>query len=132
MSKTIGYGWYTKTDPEENKDPMLGYNKELSGLAETLELAEKHMKICCMELPGLYKEEESVFFKLTLERLDSEEKSETEVMKQWIQKAKALLFDVEFCVSSALRNEANELIKEAGGYDPFKESSRTPLKWDIK
>ena len=49
---------------------------------------------------------------------------------QWIQKAKALLFDCGFCLdSTGLRKEADSLIKEGGGYDPLQETCRTPLRW---
>ena len=49
---------------------------------------------------------------------------------QWIQKAKALLFDCTFCVDvNSINTEINDLIDEGGGYDPRNESSKTPLKW---
>lgn len=52
---------------------------------------------------------------------------------EWIQKAKALLFD--FTYSSAehsLKQEARELIIAGGGYDYLTESSETTLNWEIK
>lgn len=49
---------------------------------------------------------------------------------QWIQKAKALLFDCQYCVDSpSLVEEINELIEEGGGYDFRIESSETELRW---
>lgn len=49
---------------------------------------------------------------------------------QWIQKAKALFFDCTFCVdASSIRDEINELLEQAGGYDYRTESSKTPLRW---
>jgi len=45
---------------------------------------------------------------------------------EWIQKAKALLFDAGFCVDSAvLRREMQDLIQHGGGYNPETESSAT-------
>lgn len=46
----------------------------------------------------------------------------------WIQKAKALFFDLQFC-TDALKKEIREIIKEAGGYNPDVESSKTELRW---
>jgi len=49
---------------------------------------------------------------------------------EWIQKAKALLFDCSFCVDSRhIREDIHELIKEGGGYDYTTESSVTPLRF---
>ena len=49
---------------------------------------------------------------------------------RWIQKAKALLFDCNFCVDSpSIRDEIEELLEESGGYDYRIESSKTPLRW---
>jgi hypothetical protein len=49
----------------------------------------------------------------------------------WIQKAKALLFDCNWCVDSEpLRKEIADLIEEGGGYDPMNESSQTLLIWE--
>jgi len=49
---------------------------------------------------------------------------------QWIQKAKALLFDCTFCVDiRSIKDEINELIHEGGEYDPMTESSVTQLRW---
>ena len=54
----------------------------------------------------------------------------TEQKNQWIQRAKALLFDCTFCCDSdQIKKEINELIQEGGGYDYKDESSVTPLKW---
>lgn len=49
----------------------------------------------------------------------------------WIQKAKALLFDVSLSHSpgGSLYDEAVELIDEGGGYDGKTESAKTPLRW---
>ena len=47
---------------------------------------------------------------------------------KWIQKAKALFFDLQFC-TDALHGEIREIIEEAGGYNPDVESSVTELKW---
>ena len=50
----------------------------------------------------------------------------------WIQKAKALLFDVDasgLVDGYCLLAEARELILEGGGYDPATESGKTPLRW---
>lgn len=50
--------------------------------------------------------------------------------EQWIQKAKALLFDCTFCVdSTSICSEIEELLQEGGGYDYKEESSKTPLRW---
>ena len=46
----------------------------------------------------------------------------------WIQKAKALFFDLQFC-TDALRDEIREILAEAGGYNPDVESSVTELRW---
>ena len=52
------------------------------------------------------------------------------IKDQWIQKAKALLFDMQFaCESNQLNREAAKLIEEAGGYDPYNETSETDLQW---
>ena len=49
---------------------------------------------------------------------------------EWIQKAKALFFDLGYaCDSAGLKREMEELLKEGGGYDYMVESSKTPLKW---
>ena len=49
---------------------------------------------------------------------------------KWIQKAKALLFDCSFCLNSpGLIKEADNLIKEGGGYNPREETCWTPLHW---
>jgi len=46
----------------------------------------------------------------------------------WIQKAKALFFDLQFC-TDALHGEIQEIIEEGGGYNPDIESSVTKLRW---
>ncbi len=46
----------------------------------------------------------------------------------WIQKAKALFFDLQFC-TDALHGEIRQILEEGGGYDPEVESSRTELRW---
>lgn len=49
---------------------------------------------------------------------------------QWIQKAKALLFDCSFCIDSdAIRQEIEDLLKAGGGYNAEIETSESPLKW---
>jgi len=49
---------------------------------------------------------------------------------QWIQKAKALLFDYTFDLKArSLKRECNKLIEEGGGYNYEVESSETPLVW---
>jgi hypothetical protein len=47
---------------------------------------------------------------------------------QWIQKAKALLFDLGFC-SDALHKDIDALIDAGGGYDHEAETSDSPLNW---
>ena len=50
---------------------------------------------------------------------------------EWIQKAKALLFDISLLDPYAtFRKEASDLLEEAGGYDSRAESSVTELKWE--
>lgn len=50
--------------------------------------------------------------------------------EEWIQKAKALLFDCTFCVDSeSIKSEIEDLLKEGGGYDPMEESFKTMLRW---
>lgn len=54
------------------------------------------------------------------------------IKDQWIQKAKALLFDMQFdCENLQLNREAAKLIEEAGGFDPYTETSETELEWDM-
>lgn len=49
---------------------------------------------------------------------------------EWIQNAKALLFDCAFCVDSQpLRREIEQLLMDGGGYDAQTESSKTKLRW---
>ncbi len=48
---------------------------------------------------------------------------------QWIQKVKALLFDLTFLNDDALRPEIEELIEQGGGYDSKTECSTTELRW---
>lgn len=49
---------------------------------------------------------------------------------RWIQKAKALLFDCQFCVDAkSIVTEINQLLTEGGGYDYRVESSKTTLRW---
>ena len=49
---------------------------------------------------------------------------------EWIQKAKALLFDCRFDLGSDnLDQECRDLINKGGGYDYENESSETTLKW---
>lgn len=49
---------------------------------------------------------------------------------QWIQEAKALLFDCTFCVDSGgIKKEIDTLLEKGGGYDYRNESSKTPLRW---
>ena len=49
---------------------------------------------------------------------------------EWIQQAKALMFDCEFSLdSSGLKRECKELIQLGGGYNYMIESSETPLQW---
>jgi hypothetical protein len=51
----------------------------------------------------------------------------------WIQQAKALLFDCLFCVDAkSIKTEINELLEKGGGYDPKKESSKSTLRWPTK
>ena len=53
---------------------------------------------------------------------------------EWIQKAKALLYDYTVCdfnYREPLNQEATNLLGIAKGYDPFIETSKTQLKWDI-
>lgn len=48
----------------------------------------------------------------------------------WIQRAKALLFDLRFASDSrGLRDEATALIVTAGGYDERTETPTSPLRW---
>lgn len=48
----------------------------------------------------------------------------------WIQKTKALLFDMQFCCDSKqLLKEIKEAIKDGGGYNPALESSIDSLNW---
>lgn len=54
--------------------------------------------------------------------------SETSDKDKWIQKTKALFFDLQFC-TDALKSEIREIIEEAGGYNPDVESSVTELTW---
>ena len=52
---------------------------------------------------------------------------------EWIQEAKALLFDCGFDLESkGLKRECEDLILKGGGYDDMIESSETPLKWGKK
>lgn len=49
---------------------------------------------------------------------------------EWIQRAKALLFDLTFSEAEyALRVECKQLISDGGGYDYETETSKTPLRW---
>jgi hypothetical protein len=49
---------------------------------------------------------------------------------EWIQKAKALLYDCKWSVDSdGLVKEIETLIKEGGGYDPLVETSKGKLRW---
>lgn len=49
---------------------------------------------------------------------------------EWIQKAKAYLFDMTNCLNSPLLSkEAQDLIDEAGGYNYKTEDSKSPLNW---
>jgi len=49
---------------------------------------------------------------------------------EWIQEAKALLFDAIYCCDSpSLRDEMEALIQKGGGYKYDEESSTTPLRW---
>lgn len=49
---------------------------------------------------------------------------------QWIQCAKALLFDSLFSLDSApLKLEADMLLNLGGGYDPEKETAVSELRW---
>lgn len=50
---------------------------------------------------------------------------------EWIQYAKALLFDIVVGSSAeeCLKKEAQDLINQGGGYDCMVESCETPLKW---
>jgi len=47
---------------------------------------------------------------------------------EWIQLAKALLFDLQYC-TDALQEEIREALIIAGGYDCGTESYKTPLRW---
>jgi len=49
---------------------------------------------------------------------------------EWIQRAKALLFDLTFATSGSLRREINELIKQGGGYDEYTEDCESELRWE--
>lgn len=49
---------------------------------------------------------------------------------EWIQRAKALLYDCKWSVDSdQLVKECEILIREGGGYDPLVETSESKLKW---
>lgn len=49
---------------------------------------------------------------------------------EWIQKAKALLFDLTFMdVGDQQRQEAADLIEKGGGFDHETETDSTPLNW---
>jgi hypothetical protein len=49
---------------------------------------------------------------------------------EWIQRAKALLFDCTYLVNSrTLKWEITNLLYEGGSYDPETESAETPLIW---
>lgn len=52
---------------------------------------------------------------------------------EWIQKAKALMFDCQFSLDSKnLVREVQQLLVEGGGYNYNRESCNTPLIWDLK
>ena len=61
-----------------------------------------------------------------------EQNSVQEEKDKWIQKAKALFFDLHFVDMDGLEGEVRTILKEAGGYDPMTESCRTELKWSKK
>lgn len=49
---------------------------------------------------------------------------------EWIQKAKALLYDCKMAVDSdQLSTECADLIREGGGFDPLVETNISRLKW---
>lgn len=49
---------------------------------------------------------------------------------EWIQKAKALLYDCLHSLDSeGLKQEARDLINEGGGYDVFTETPDSKLRW---
>lgn len=49
---------------------------------------------------------------------------------EWIQRAKALLYDCFWAVESdQMCEEIKQLIKEGGGFDPLTETNTTKLKW---
>lgn len=52
---------------------------------------------------------------------------------QWIQKAKALLFDYSHTgdVFPGLAKESAELVEQAGGFDHMRETAKTPLRWRV-
>jgi len=51
------------------------------------------------------------------------------LQEEWIQKAKALLFDCIFCVDSkGIEQEINDLLLEGGGYDSASASERQKIR----
>lgn len=49
---------------------------------------------------------------------------------EWIQRAKALLYDCKWCVDSdSIVKEIEGILREGGEYDPMTETSSTKLRW---
>jgi len=49
---------------------------------------------------------------------------------EWIQQAKALFFDLSFCVEhETIKKEMSDLVEVAGGYDCMTEHCESKLRW---